>query len=233
MFARDVMTTAVLTVTPETDVIEIAKTLLEHRISAVPVLDPKGKLVGIVSEGDLINRTETETLHRASWWLRLASGTDDVSREYLRSHGRHAEDVMTTDVVTVKPDTPLAQIAALLEKRHIKRVPVVEGGKLLGIVSRANLLRGLAAWQPTAAKAQPKDRALREALLAALEETGLPMHMVNVMVSGGVVELWGLIDTTEQKRAARTAVEATPGVERLEDHLTVKTGQMRALHGHV
>ncbi len=233
MFARDVMTTSVMTVTPETDVIEIAKMMLEQRISAVPVLNAKGKLVGIVSEGDLINRTESETQHRSSWWLRMASGEDDVSREYLRSHGRHAEDVMTTDVVTVKPDTPLAQIAALLEKRHIKRVPVVEGGKLLGIVSRANLLRGLAAWQPTAAKTKPQDRALREALVKALDEAGLPMHLINVMVSGGVVELWGLVDTTAQKRAARAAVEATPGIERLEDHLTVKTGQLRAMHGHI
>ena len=114
MFARDVMTTSVLTVSPDTDVTEIAKMMLEHRISAVPVLSAQGKLVGIVSEGDLINRSEAETQHRASWWLRMASGEDDVSREYLRTHGRRAEDVMTTEVVTITPDTPLAQIAALL-----------------------------------------------------------------------------------------------------------------------
>ena len=159
MFARDVMTTSVLTVSPDTDVTEIAKMMLEHRISAVPVMSAQGKLVGIVSEGDLINRSEAETQHRASWWLRMASGEDDVSREYLRTHGRRAEDVMTTEVVTITPDTPLAEIAALLEKRHIKRVPVVEGGELVGIVSRANLLRGLAAWQPATAKAKPEDRA--------------------------------------------------------------------------
>jgi len=233
MFARDVMTTSVLTVSPDTDVTEIAKMMLEHRISAVPVLSAQGKLVGIVSEGDLINRSEAETQHRTSWWLRMASGEDDVSREYLRTHGRHAEDVMTTEVVTITPDTPLAEIAALLEKRHIKRVPVVEGGELVGIVSRANLLRGLAAWQPLAAKAMPEDRALRAALIKALGEAGLPMHMVNVMVSAGVAELWGLVDTAAQKRAARAAVESTPGVARLEDHLTVKTGRLRALHGHV
>ena len=233
MFARDVMTTSVLTVSPDTDVTEIAKMMLEHRISAVPVLSAQGKLVGIVSEGDLINRSEAETQHRASWWLRMASGEDDVSREYLRTHGRRAEDVMTTEVVTITPDTPLAEIAALLEKRHIKRVPVVEGGELVGIVSRANLLRGLAAWQPLAAKAMPEDRALRAALIKALGEAGLPMHMVNVMVSAGVAELWGLVDTAAQKRAARAAVESTPGVARLEDHLTVKTGRLRALHGHV
>lgn len=234
MFARDVMTTSVLTVAPDTDVAEIARMMLEHRISAVPVLNAQGKLVGIVSEGDLINRAESETQHRASWWLHLASGEDDdTSREYLRTHGRHAEDVMTTEVVTVTPDTSLAQIAALLEKRHIKRVPVVQGGTLVGIVSRANLLRGLAAWQPPVPKTKPQDRTLREALVKALDEAGLPMHLVNVMVNDGVAELWGLVDTQAQKRAAHAAVDATPGVARMEDHLTVKTGRLRAIHGHV
>jgi CBS-domain-containing membrane protein len=233
MFARDVMTTSVLTVAPETDVAEVAKIMLEHRISALPVLNAQGKLVGIVSEGDLINRTESETQHRASWWLRMASGDDNVSREYLRTHGRHAEDVMTAEVVSVTPDTSLAEIAALLEKRHIKRVPVMQGAKLVGIVSRANLLRGLAAWQPPTTKATPEDRTLREALVKALGEAGLPMHLVNVMVNDGVAELWGLIDTQAQKRAAHAAVDSTPGVARMEDHLTVKTGRLRAIHGHV
>ena len=142
MLAKDVMTTAVLTVTPETDVGEIAGLMLDSHISAVPVIDADGSLVGIVSEGDLIHRAESETRRRPSWWLRLLATPEEPAERYLREFGRRARDVMTKDVISVTPDTPLTEIAAMLEKYHIKRVTVLEGGKLVGIVSRANLRRG-------------------------------------------------------------------------------------------
>ena len=221
MLAKDVMTTTILTVTPETDVGEIARTLLDAHISATPVIAEDGSLVGIVSEGDLIHRAEAETRRRPSWWLRLLATPEESSERYLREFGRRARDVMTRDVITVAPDTPLTEIAAMLEKYHIKRVPVMEDGKLVGIVSRANLLRGLATWQkPLGVRVE--DSALRALLLKALSEADLPMHLVNVTVTDGAVELWGVVDSEVQVEAARAAAEATVGVLRLENHLVRK-----------
>jgi CBS domain-containing protein len=218
MLARDVMTTAILTVTPETDVGEIARTMLDAHISAIPVIAADGSLIGIVSEGDLIHRAESETRRRPSWWLRLLATPEEPAERYLREFGRRARDVMTKDVITVEADTPLTEIAAMLEKYHIKRVPVMEDGKLVGIVSRANLLRGVATWQkPTGVRVE--DSALRALLLKALDEAELPMHLVNVTVTDGAVELWGVVDSELQIEAARAAAEATIGVVRLESHL--------------
>jgi len=220
MLARDVMTTSVLTVTPDTDVAEIARMLLDSHISALPVVEADGALVGIVSEGDLMNRVEGGTRHASSsWWLRLVGAPDDHAREVLKSYGRRASDVMTKDPVTIPPDMPLARVAALLEKHHIKRVPVLDGGKLVGIVSRANLLRGVASWQPPAA-VRVTDAALRTTLLDKLTRADLPMHLMNVTVNDGVVELWGAVENDVQLDAARAVVEATAGVVRMENHLS-------------
>jgi CBS domain-containing protein len=232
MLARDVMTTAVVTVLPGTEVREIAALFLERRISAVPVVDAQGQLRGIVSEGDLLNRPEAGTQHRRSWWLRLFSGPDDQAREYLRVHGRRAEDVMSEKVVTVAEDMPLAKIASLLERHRIKRVPVMRDGKLVGIVSRANLLQGLAAWRPEA-PVKREDRDIRESLLEAFSQAGLPMHQVNVIVSEGVVQVWGGVETKSQHQAALAAAGDTPGVKRVDDHLGIISPMVRVAHGGV
>ena len=221
MLAKDVMTTAILTVTPDTDVGDIARTLLEAHISAIPVIAADGTLVGIVSEGDLMHRAEAETRRRPSGWLRLLATPEEPTERYLKEFGRRARDVMTRNVITVEPDTPLTEIAAILEKFHIKRVPVLEGGRLVGIVSRANLLRGVATWhKPSGVRVE--DTALRALLLAALNEAELPMHLINVTVTGGVVEIWGVVDSELQVEAARAAAEATAGVVRLENHLVCR-----------
>lgn len=222
MLAKDVMTTAVLTVKPDTDVGEIARILLEAHISAVPVLGSDGRLIGIVSEGDLIQRAESQTRRRPSWWLRLLATPEEPSKQYLREFGRRARDVMSKEVISVAPDTPLTDIAALLEKHHIKRVPVVADGKLVGIVSRANLLRGVATWQKPAG-VRVEDTTLRAVLLEALNEAELPMHLVNVTVTAGVVEIWGVVDSAAQIEVARAAAEATAGVTRLENHLICRS----------
>jgi len=232
MLAKDVMTTAVVSVLPGTEVREIAALFLERRISAVPVVDAQGELRGIVSEGDLLNRPEAGTQHRRSWWLRLFSGPDDQAREFLRVHGRRAEDVMTERVVSVTEDTPLAKIASLLERHRIKRVPVMRDGKLVGIVSRGNLLQGLAAWRPEA-PVKREDRDIRESLLDAFAEAGLPMHQVNVIVSEGVVQLWGGVESKAQHHAALAAAEGAAGVKRVDDHLGVISAIERVAHGGV
>jgi CBS domain-containing protein len=155
MLARDVMTTAILTVTPETDVGEIARTMLDAHISAIPVIAADGSLVGIVSEGDLIHRAEAETRRRPSWWLRLLATPEEPAERYLREFGRRARDVMTKDVITVEPDTPLTEIASMLEKYHIKRVPVLEGG---GWSASSAAPTCCAAWPPGRSRAASASR---------------------------------------------------------------------------
>ncbi|WP_333845235.1 CBS domain-containing protein [Pelomicrobium sp.] len=220
MQAKDVMTTPVVTVKPETQVSEIARLLLERGISAVPVVDAQERLLGIVSEGDLMRRPESGTERRPSWWLALLSDPREEAREYVKSHGLHAQDIMTRDVITVEEDTPLQEIAALLEKHRIKRVPVVRNGKVVGIVSRANLLQALVA-QPPAKEISADDRTLREAVLKAVQSVGAGAVFVNAVVSEGVVHLWGITAFEEVKNAIRVAAERVPGVKQVKDEIKV------------
>lgn len=221
MKARDIMTSPVITVEPETSVKEIAELLFERRISAVPVLE-KGRLVGLVSEADLLHRQEigTDRVARSgSWWLRLFSA-ERSPEDYVKSHARRARDIMTQEVATVTPDTPIAQIATLLETRRIKRVPVMDEGRLVGIVSRSNLVQALAV-KPAPEAVHPEgDEAIRASLLAELERQLWWGHQVvsNVVVTDGVVHYWGTLDSEEQREAARIAAENVPGVRRIEDH---------------
>lgn len=221
MKARDIMTSPVITVTPETTVQEVAALLYERRIGAVPVME-HGRLAGIVSETDLLRRHEigTDGYRRpGSWWLRLF-GTDPSMRDYVRSHARHARDVMTGEVATVTPDTPVAEIARLLEGRGIGRAPVVDAGKLVGIVSRANLVQALAT-RAVAPKATDStdDETIRAELLAELErQPWWRIDRAAVMVTDGVVHYWGMIDTDAGRPAARVAAENIPGVRGVEDH---------------
>ena len=144
MKARDVMMSPVITAKPHSTVKEVAKTLLEKQISAVPVVDDAGKLVGMVSEGDLMHRSEAGTERQRSWWVRLMAGNDSLAADYIKAHGRKVADVMTPNVITATPETSLDEIAILLEKNSIKRVPIVKDGQLVGIVSRANLVQAVA-----------------------------------------------------------------------------------------
>jgi CBS domain-containing protein len=219
MQARDLMTTEVVTVTPDTPVAEIAKALIERHVSAVPVVGPGGELVGMVSEGDLMLRTEIGSDRPRSWWLSLLTSSEDEARSYVRTHGRLAKHVMTSDVVTVAESTPVAQIARLLEQKRIKRVPVVEGGRLVGLVSRADVLRALAAQaEASPPVATADDRALRDAAMKAVKDTGSGAH-VNVIVSEGTIHLWGLVDSNAEAEAVRVAVENVAGTGKVESHL--------------
>jgi CBS-domain-containing membrane protein len=231
MLAKDVMTTDVVTVSPDTEIHEIARLLLERRISAVPVVDGARSVLGIVSEGDLIDRPESQTRHGRSWWLELFSDVEDRARAYLREHGTCAKDVMTAEVVTVTEDAPLSDVAAVLERRRIKRVPVVREGRLVGIVSRANLLQGLAAWRPEESSVKPSDREIREAVRKAIGEAGLSLHLVNVIVADGGVQLWGAVESEVERQAARAAVEQTPGVKSLSENLYLVPPRLRAAWG--
>jgi len=223
MKAADVMVSAVITVGPECSVQDVAETLLENRISAVPVVANGRDLVGIVSEGDLIRRTEMDTERRRSRWLALLIGAQPLAAEFVKSNACRVADVMTRDVVVATPDTPLRHIAALLEKNGIKRVPIVSHGKLVGIVSRANLVQALAsARKEIKAATATSDRMIREELLLRLRtEPWARTSRLNVIVHDGTVELWGAVRSSEEKQAIRLAAELTRGVRAVSDNLIV------------
>ncbi len=220
MRASDIMTSPVITAGPRTPVAEIATLLFTKHISAVPVLD-EGRLVGMVSEGDLLHRQEIgtdRTSHAGSWWLRLFS-EDRSASEYVKSHAREARDVMTRDVVSVTPDTPVAEIADLLETRGIKRVPVLRGDALVGIVSRANLIQAMALAAHPAKRIHPgSDDAIRGRLLTELERHSWwrPTRS-SVLVKEGVVHYWGTIDSEDERDAARVAAQNIAGVHGVDD----------------
>ncbi len=223
MQAADVMTKDVITVSPETEIREIVELLIQHRISALPVVTADQRVVGIVSEGDLMRRIENKTDKRDSWWLSvLFSGSNDVEK-YIKSHGRKAADIMTPNPVSISDDTPLYKIAQTLEKHHIKRVPVVKDGKLVGIVSRANLLQGFAvAYSDSTAAGSDDDQTLRNKVQHELTaEVGLAAGKINVVVSEGEVQLWGLVESAAEKKAAELAAESVKGVKRVTNNLGV------------
>lgn len=222
MQAKDIMTDKVISVSPETEVSEIAKLLIRKRISAVPIVDGDQRILGIVSEGDLIRRTETGTeKQRGSWWLGLFTSPESLSTAYTKAHGRRAADIMTQNVITVTEDTPIADVARTLEEHHVKRVPVVRDGRLVGIVSRANLLHGLAAGVgKSAPSVSASDAEIREQLLGRLRgEPWADLGYANATVENGVVHLWGMAETDEQIKAMEVAARETPGVTSIENHM--------------
>ncbi len=224
MKASDIMVTEVVTTKPEANVQDVAEIMLTNRISAVPVLDSAGKIVGIVSEGDLLRRGEAGTEHERAWWLKLLMGREIMAAEYVKEHSRKVADVMTHGIITAAPDTPVAEIATLLERHRIKRVPIVSGGKLVGIVSRANLIQALAAQRNKAAPTHPvSDTALREKLMARLKsEPWVRPTFVNLTVTDGNVDVWGIVDSPSEKQALRVAMEVTPGVKAVSDNVIVR-----------
>jgi CBS domain-containing protein len=219
MRVLDVMTTTVISVKPEMTVRDAAKVLVENGISGAPVLDASSRLVGMLSEGDLIHRTELETAERRrSWWLdRLAASRD--ADDYVKSHGVAVADVMTQDVVSVDETTPLGEVANLMETKHIKRLPVLRDGRLVGIVSRANLVQALASAPPEPApEVASSDREIRAMLMGELSGHPWAFAGRNIVVRDGVVHLWGVIWSTDAVQAMRVAAQGIPGVKGFEDH---------------
>jgi CBS domain-containing protein len=220
MQAKDIMTTNVISVSEDTLVHEVVGLLLKYRISAVPVIDGGRRVVGILSEGDLLRPEGTSGgVGKRSWWLEAIFADEAMTDQ--KAYGRTAGAVMTRDVITVHEDTPLNEIAGLLERHHIKRVPVLSDGRLAGIVSRANLLHGLANTivehhEPGAAK----DRQLRHELMKILlEKHEFDTVLLNVTVSHGNVRLWGIVEDADQAAAAEIAARSLPGVKSVENNL--------------
>ncbi len=225
MKAADIMVTKVITVGPGAGVAEVANILLTNRISAVPVVNQDGKILGIVSEGDLLRRSETDTLRRRSWWLEMFMGSQVTAAEYVQSHSRKVVDIMTRRVISATPDTPLHEIATLLERNRIKRAPIVQDGKIVGIVSRANLVQALATviGKTNAASSHKRlrDSDIRTKVIKQLSAEPWCPSMLNVTVHEGVVELWGIASSEDQRKATRLAAEITPGVKSVNNNLLI------------
>jgi CBS domain-containing protein len=219
MKAADIMVKEVVTVGPEALVKEIAALMLERRISGLPVVDGGGRILGVVSEGDLIRRPEIETDRVKLGWLRLLVSDEARARDFVKHHGRTAREVMTQPAITVAADAPLAEIVRLMERHRVKRLPVVERGKLAGVVTRTDLLRALVARQ-SAPAVELKDEQLRLHIDAMLRhEDWASSATVHVQVENGVAQLWGTVESKEQREALLVAVRGVPGVKDVQPHL--------------
>jgi CBS domain-containing protein len=219
MKAVDVMIRDLVTVGPDTTVADAVKLLAEHDISALPVVE-QGQLIGIISEADLVHRTELGTDEHRPWWLEAITPASTLAEEFAKSHGKKVAELMTTDVVTVSEDATLAEIATLLERKRIKRVPVVTNGKLVGIVSRSNLIQALASQPRSHDDEIDEDRQIRQELLSRLnEQQWTDFGSRNVIVSSGIVHLWGLVGSDNERTALVALAEGVPGVARVSDEM--------------
>jgi CBS domain-containing protein len=221
MNAADVMVTKVITVQPDASVREVAKILLANRISAVPVVDKSNGLLGIVSEADLIRRAEIGTERSSSRWLELLVGNQLSAQDFIKSHARRVADVMTRDVITVTAGASLSEIVHLLEKHRIKRVPVVDKGKIIGIVGRANLLQALLRSQQDISGERLKAPVSQADMVTKLEAEPWWPGNVNVIINDGAAQLWGIVEAQVQKDAIRVAVESIPGVRTISNEISV------------
>ncbi|MCC7276252.1 MAG: CBS domain-containing protein [Alphaproteobacteria bacterium] len=220
MKVAEVMTTPVISVEPSTGIAEAARLMIAHRISGLPVVARDGVLVGMVSEGDFLRRGELGTERKRSSWLELLVGTGRSAGDYVQSHGRKIGEVMTQDVVTTSRDTPLEEVVEIMSRRRIKRLPVLEGGKLVGIVTRSDLLRALTRVLPAAATAPTDDERIHDAIVAELgRHSWAGRGLIRVHVAGGAVELTGAIFDERARLAARVVAENVPGVISVSDQL--------------
>lgn len=222
MQAKHVMVSPVKTGNPEMSVREIALVLTENRISALPIVDGANRIIGIVSEGDLIRRAEIGTQKHRSWWLSLFTSNWQLAQEYAKAHAGKAKDVMTTDVISVTPDTPLSEIARLFERHGIKRVPVIDHGQLAGIVTRGNLVQAIA-MAPLKEHRPLGDEEIRAKIQKRLEtESWANPLLVNITVHDGAVDIWGIVRTDAERNAVRVAVENIAGVKTVNDNLALE-----------
>jgi len=222
MIVSDVMTRKVLSVSPDETVEHAANLMLRHGISGLFVVDAKGTLVGVVTEGDLLRRDEIGTERHRPWWLRVLVSPGKQALDFTRAHGRKVSDIMTPEVICVGTDTPLEDVVETMERQRIKRVAVTEKGHMVGVVARSDLLRALLTHEreKRPPQARDDDRTIRTNILAALESASwTPLTTLNVTVANGVVDIWGTITNPDERRAICVIAENVPGVKTVHDHL--------------
>lgn len=222
MKVRDIMTRPVVSVHPETSVPEAARLMLHHRISGLPVVDASDRILGIVTEGDLLRRAETGTERHHKRWLEWLITPGRLAEEYTHAHGRKVSEVMTENVATIGLDAPVSEVVGLMESRHINRVPVIDNGRLFGIVSRANLVRALVSNLAHTPVQQPvNDQQIRDRILTDLKaQSWGPRFSIDVTVKDGVVDLYGTITDERERTALVVLAENVPGVKVVHDHIT-------------
>jgi CBS domain-containing protein len=219
MRAHQIMATTVITVGPETSIVGAANAMLQHHVSGLPVVDAEGKLVGIVSEGDFIRRAEVGTQRKRGRWLSFLVGSDRLASDFAHENGRKVGQIMTPDPVTIAEDTPLDQVVQIMECHNIKRLPVVRGDLLVGIVSRSDFLHAVADLVRDAPNPTAGDDHIRSEVTAAIEQTVWRPFRLNVIVRDGIVRLSGLIKNEAARQAAIVAAENVAGVRKVDDHL--------------
>jgi len=222
MQVKDVMTRSVISVEPDESIMKAARLMLQNRISGLPVIDKDGELMGIVTEGDFLRRGELGTQRRRPKWLEFIVGPGRLAEEYVHASGRKIDEIMTTDPVTASEDDTLEKVVEVMERRRVKRLPVVKNGRVVGIIARSNLMHALASFardeEERAAHIQPNDSQIRDNILAVLDRQNWAPR-VNVLVKNGVAELWGVITDDRERKAVVVAVENVPGVGHVHDHL--------------
>ena len=220
MKAQDVMVRNVLTVGPDTSVADAVAMLVKHDISALPVVNPEGSLIGILSEADLLEREELGAEHHYPWWIESLMPASKLAERFAKAHGKRVSEVMSTNVIFASEDTPVSEIAALLETHRIKRVPIINDGKIVGIVSRSNLMQALASCKLAEPKSKT-DRSIRIELLDRLrqQQRWTDFGERNIIVQDGVVHLWGLISSDAERKALAALAEGIPGVVSVCDEM--------------
>ena len=218
MKAADVMTRKVVSIKPNASIAEMVRLMLDNRISGLPVIDDRGDLVGIVTEGDCLRRAETGTERKRPRWLEFMIGPSRLAAEYIHAHSRKVVEVMTQSPITITEDAPLDDVVHLMETRRIKRLPVMRNRKVVGIVSRADLLHALASAAKSIPTGTSTDVAIRERLMSELTKQPWAPQL-NATVRDGVVDLWGIVLAAHQREAAIVAAENTPGVNAVRSHV--------------
>jgi len=222
MKARDVMTRDVIAVCPDTSVRDIATLMVEKHISGVPVLTDNGKLIGMVSQSDLLHRAEVGTERKHKWWFRIFADCSALAREYTKAHGLKAHDIMSRYVVSVRDDAELRDVADILDKRRIKRVPVVREDRMVGIITRGDLVRVLSQVQVSTAANRIGNAALHKKLYDRIQsQAWINDNYISLAVDDGVVEIGGFVETADQHAALRVLIEETAGVNRVDDKVSV------------
>jgi CBS domain-containing protein len=217
----DIMSTRVISIAPDANVLEAIRLMLQNHISGLPVIDRSGALVGVVTEGDFLRRAETGTERKRPRWLEFLMGPRRLADEYVHTHARRIQEVMTSTPVTITEDAALDEAVRIMERRRIKRLPVMRSGQVVGIVSRANLLHALASLGAAASPPAKTDVAIREQLLAEFDrQTWAPVALIDVVVKDGAVQLWGTITEDAQREALKVCAENIPGVKSVVSHLT-------------
>lgn len=218
MLVKDVMTHNVICIRANEPVVEAARLMLQNRVSGLPVVDQNNELVGIVTEGDFLRRSEIGTQRRRPKWIEFLLGPGRLADEYVRTSGRKVEEVMTVDPCTIGEDDSLEKVVELMERRRVKRLPITRGKKLVGIVSRANLMHALASLSHDIPGEAGGDSEIRDRIIATLgKERWAPQ--VNIVIKDGVAELWGAITDERERRALIVAVGNVAGVKSVRDHL--------------